>query len=137
MRSAVPSTLRYLQDVSKEQASYWARDTRERASVSTAKYTFPQLPLPIREDWNQLELMHPWTLELAVLTASHEVKEVCASEQGHERAPLHVSINLLHGKVVETGNTTHLPARSSITSMVVPTTSYLFYAQLIRTAPCY
>jgi hypothetical protein len=75
VRTAVPLTLRYLQDVSKEQASYWAKDTRERASVSTAKFTFPQMPPPIRDDWNQLELMNPWTLELAVLTASHEVKD--------------------------------------------------------------
>ncbi len=76
MRTAVPSTLRYLQDVSKEQASYWAKDTRERASVCTAKFTFPQMPHPIREDWSHLELMHPWSLELAILTASHEVKDV-------------------------------------------------------------
>ena len=78
--------------------------------------------------------MHPWSLELAILTASHEVKDVwamamldlaSASEQGHARAPLHVRITLLHDKVVETGHTTHIPARSSITSMVIPTTSYL------------
>ncbi len=37
---------------------------------------FTNQAFPIKEDWNCMELMHPWTLELDNLTASLEVKDL-------------------------------------------------------------
>jgi hypothetical protein len=41
LKTVVPATLRYLTDVSKEQASHWSKDTRARMPTSTALYKFP------------------------------------------------------------------------------------------------
>jgi len=74
----IPSLLRYLTNISREQASYWARDTKLRIEadkpspgaqpvVSTAKYTFPSIPGPEREEWCLIELMHPQILSCRLL----------------------------------------------------------------------
>ena len=86
----------YLHNVSKEQASYWAADTRKGLLVSTARFMFPVMPLPSPQTWAHVEGMHKWALELACIdgTAAAEEKmttmiddmnKVCPNES----LPLH------------------------------------------------
>jgi hypothetical protein len=123
-----------LGDVSQEQASYWGRNSKKRAAASLAKYTFPSIPVPVREDWNHLDAMHPWTLELASIPASQEVKEAwalamldlgTATDDGDSLAPLHMRIAVLHAKLAETGHAFSLPPCTTITSLVIPRNAYL------------
>ena len=64
LTAVVPATLNYLNNVSKEQASYWAVETRKRGSVSTARFKFPAMPRPTPPHWAHVEGMHKWSLEL-------------------------------------------------------------------------
>jgi hypothetical protein len=74
VRSVVPSLLRFLVDKSKEQASCWKRGTLARAPALRAKFTFPGLPQPIKEDWNHLESLRPNILEICTVFARLKVQ---------------------------------------------------------------
>jgi hypothetical protein len=74
VRSVVPSLIRFLVDKSKEQATYWKRGTLARATASRAKFTFPGLPQPIKEDLNHLESLRPNILEICTVFAHLKVK---------------------------------------------------------------
>ena len=57
-----PSLLRFLNNKSKEQASYWRIDTKARLK-NGAMFTFPSLPVPTKEEWNHVESLRPNILE--------------------------------------------------------------------------
>ncbi len=61
--TVIPGTMWYMHEVSKDEASHWRTDTAKRHIPS--KYTFPSMPWPIREDWNGLELLLQYVLELS------------------------------------------------------------------------
>jgi hypothetical protein len=63
MTTVIPGTMRYLHEVSKEEASHWRQNNGKRQIAS--KYTFPSLPWPIREDWNYVKQLHPYVLKLS------------------------------------------------------------------------
>ncbi len=56
----VPASLSYLHNVSKEQASYWAADTRKRIQVSKARFKFPVMPWQTPQTWAHVESTHKW-----------------------------------------------------------------------------
>ena len=62
-----------MHEVSKDEASHWRTDTAKRHIAN--KYTFPSMPWPIREDWNGLELMHRYVLELSYADGGSAAKE--------------------------------------------------------------
>ncbi len=74
LRTVLPSTLRYINEVSKEQASRFAAETLARCSTSTIWWSFPRMPMPISEDWTHLESesLHPWSLDLAAVYGTAE-----------------------------------------------------------------
>jgi hypothetical protein len=63
-----PSLLRFLNNKSKEQASYWRKDTKTRRK-NGAMFTFPSLPVPTKEEWNHVESLRPNILERPARTA--------------------------------------------------------------------
>jgi hypothetical protein len=74
VRSVIPSLLRFLNNKSKEQASYWMKDTRARVHTGRAMFTFPSLPIPTKKEWNHVESLHPNILELCTVFAPPDVK---------------------------------------------------------------
>ena len=70
LTAVVPATLNYLNNVSKEQASYWAAETRKRGSVSTARFKFPVMPRPTPSTWAHVGGMHKWSLELCLVDST-------------------------------------------------------------------
>ena len=65
--SVIPSLLRFLNNKSKEQASYWMKDTRATVHTGRAMFTFPSLPVPTKEEWNHVESLRPNILELCTV----------------------------------------------------------------------
>jgi hypothetical protein len=57
-----PSLLRFLNNESKEQASYWRIDTKARRKNGTM-FTFPSIPVPTKEEWNHVESLRSNILE--------------------------------------------------------------------------
>ena len=68
-----PSLLRFLNNKSKEQASYWRKDTKTRRK-NGAMFTFPSLPVPTKEEWNHVESLRPNILELCTVFARADIK---------------------------------------------------------------
>ena len=66
--------MRYLHEVSQDEASFWRADTAKRHVAN--KYTFPSLPWPVKEDWNHLELLRPCVLELSWADGGKEYKDL-------------------------------------------------------------
>ena len=64
-----PSLLRFLNNKSKEQASYWRIDTKARRKNGSAIFTFPSIPVPTKEEWNHVESLRPNILELCTVFA--------------------------------------------------------------------
>ena len=129
VRVVVPSLVRFLTNKSKEQASYWKKDTKER--TSNYVYNFPCLPSPIRSDWVHLDNIHPKTLFLSVCFGSidtcgawrdamvalfHVVKEVESLD-----SPLYEHIKALH----EAGMSASIPSRRSISHIILPSSKYI------------
>ena len=46
--SVIPSLLRFLNNKSKEQASYWMKDRRARVHTGRSMFTFSSLPVPTK-----------------------------------------------------------------------------------------
>ena len=118
--------MRYLHEVSKEEASYWRKDTAKRHMAN--KYTFPSMQWPIKEDWNHLERMHPYVLELSYADGASQPKDtwrkamrsICTVSGMEPLTPVHEKISMLH----EEGGIT-LPPRTTLTSIVMPSTRLL------------
>ena len=72
VRTVIPSIIRFLTNKSKEQASFWRKDTKTRSK--TAMFTFPVIPVPIKEEWNHVASLRPNILELCTVFARPDVK---------------------------------------------------------------
>ncbi len=105
VRSVVPSLLRFLNNKSKEQASYWRIDTRARRMTGSAMFNFPSLPVPTKDEWNHVESLHPNILELCTVFARPDIKAAwdlhiqdmleAAEEEGLADSAAHVQIRAL------------------------------------------
>ena len=73
LTTVIPGTMRYLHETSMDEASFWRADTAKRHIAR--KYTFPSLPWPIRDDWNRLEDVHQYVLELSYADGATDSKE--------------------------------------------------------------
>ena len=101
LTTVIPGTMRYLHEVSKEEASYWRKDNAERHMAN--QYTFPSMPWPIKEDWNHLEQMHPYVLELSYADGGAESKDtwrkamrsICTVPGMEPLTPVHEKISML------------------------------------------
>ena len=129
VRTVVPSLVRFLTNKSKEQASYWRKDTKTRSK--TAMFTFPVLPVPFKEEWNHVESLHPKILELCTVFARpdivaewashiHDMLEA-AEEEGVADSHAHVQIRALFNK----RHNALPPARKNISYIIMPSTSLL------------
>ena len=134
LRTVLPSTLRFIHEVSKEQASRCAKETRIRCPTSTINFSFPRMPLPISEDWNHLESLHPWSLELAAVHGTAEAMAMwrsamddlyTASEVAHLNSPPHERIAAMHEYLTANGHASQLPGRTNIAYLAIPRVSYL------------
>ena len=111
LSTVLPSTLRYVKEVSKEQASRCAKETNARPGHSTIKWSFPPIQIPIAEDWTHLESLHPWCLDLA---AVHGLAEATAqwklamsdlytsAEVEHMHSPPQERVAAMHEYLVST-----------------------------------
>jgi hypothetical protein len=112
--------------MSKDEASYWRKDNSKRQL--TSKYTFTSLPWPIREDWNRLEQLHPFVLELSYADGPAQHKDTWRKSMrlirnvpGVERQiPVHEKISMLHES-----ECIALPPHTTLISVVIPSTRYL------------
>jgi hypothetical protein len=101
------SLLRFLNNKSKEQASFWRNDSKARRE-NGAMSTFPSLPVPTKEEWNHVESLRPNILELCTVFARPEIKAEwdlhiqdmveAAEEEGAETTSVHVQIRALFNK---------------------------------------
>jgi hypothetical protein len=62
-----------LHEMSTDEASYWRKNNSKRHL--TSKYTSPVLPWPIREDWDRVEQLHPFVLELSYANGPAQHKD--------------------------------------------------------------
>ena len=126
MNTVIPGIMRYLHEVSKDEASHWRADTAKRHIAN--KFTFPSMPWPIREDWNRLEKLHPYVLELSYADGGAESKDkwrksmrLIRTIPGVDRlTPVHEKISMLHdmGSIA-------VPPRTTLTSIIIPSTKLL------------
>jgi len=122
----MPCIMRYLHETSKEEASYWRAENSKRKIAS--KYTFPSLPWPIREDWNHLEDLHPFVLELSYADGPAQYKDTWRKSMRLIRTldgvesmtPVHEKIRLLHES-----ESIALPPRTNLVSIVIPSSRLL------------
>ena len=122
----MPGTMRYLHEMSKEEASYWRGDNSKRQISS--KYTFPSLPWPIRDDWNRLEALHPFVLGLAYADGPSQVKDTWRKSMRQIRSlsgvdsmtPVHDKIRILHE-----ADSISLPPRTTLWSIIIPSSRLL------------
>ena len=125
----VPSTVRYITNKSKEQASFWKKNTAKRAIACT--YTFPSLPWPLRKVWEHLDHLHPMTFVLSFWHGSLETESewscvtskiaVVADVDGGCVSPVHTQIRAFHNDPTSP----KIPARRSMTHIIIPSTKYL------------
>ena len=132
LTAVVPATLYYLNNVSKEQASYWAGEIRKRGSVSTARFKFPVMPRPTPPTWALVEGMHKWSLELCLVDSPGNGVEkfVLRVDMLNLAAPdlslnLHERISLMYDYTVSEGRACPLPGRNSFNSIIFPRAAYL------------
>ena len=131
VRSVVPSLLRFLNNKSKEQASYWRIDTRARHKTGSAMFTFPSIPVPTKEEWNHVESLRPNILELCTVFARPDIKAAwdlhiqdmleAAEEEGVADSAAHVQIRALFNKT----RNTKAPPRTNISYIIMPSMSLL------------
>ena len=132
LTAVVPATLNYLNNVSKEQASYWAVETRKRGSVSTARFKFPAMPRPTPPHWAHVEGMHKWSLELCLVDSPRGGVDKFDSmvDMLNLAAPdlslnLHERISLMYDYTASEGTACPLPGRNAFNSIIFPRASYL------------
>jgi hypothetical protein len=131
VRTVVPSILRFLTNKSKESASYWKRGTRSRCKTSSAMFTFPSIPMPIKMEWDHLESLDPNILELATVYASADVKTAwdlhigdilgADKDEGVTGATAHVQIRALF----DAKPTAKAPPRRNISYFIIPSKSLI------------
>ena len=122
----MPGTLRYLHEVSKDKASYWRKDTAKRHM--SLKYSFPSLPWPEKEDWNHLEQLHPYVLELSYADGGAQSKDTWRKIMRSMRTvpgvepltPVHMKVSMLLEST-----SPHLPPRNTLTSVILPSAKLL------------
>jgi hypothetical protein len=125
--------LRFLNNKSKEQASYKRKDTRARIQTGHAIFTFPSLPVPTKEEWNRVESLRPNILELFTVFARsradvkvawdlhiHDILEA-AAEEGVVDSAAHVQIRALFNKK----HNAKAPPRTNISCIIMPIMSLL------------
>ena len=125
METVMPCIMRYLHETSKE-ASYWRVENSKRKLAS--KYTFPSLPWPIREDWNRLEDLHPFVLELSYADGPAQHKDTWRKSMRQIRSlpgvdsmtPVHDKIRILHE-----ADCIALPPRTTLLSIIIPSSRLL------------
>ncbi len=112
LRTVLPSPLRYIKELSKDQASLCAKETRARSGTSTIKWSFPRMPTPISEDWTHLKSLHPWSLDLASVQGLAEAKAewklamsdiYTSAEEQHMHSPPHLRVASMHEYLVSSG----------------------------------
>ena len=89
-----------MHEVSKDEASHWLTDKRHIAN----KYTLPNILWPIREEWNCLELLHPYVLELSYADGGSAAKETWRKSMRmiysvpdiKPLTPVHEKVGMLH-----------------------------------------
>jgi hypothetical protein len=121
LETVMPGTMRYLHETSKEEASYWRLDNSKRQLSS--KYSFPSLLWPIREDWNRLEGLHLFVLELSYADGPAQHKDTWRKSMRQIRSlpgvdsltPVHDKIRKLHD-----ADCIALPPRTTLLSIVIP-----------------
>ena len=124
--TVMPGINRYLHEVSKDEASRLRRETAKRHAVNT--YTFQSMPWPIKEDWNRIETIHPLIFDLSYADGTQDAKndwrkamrEIRKSPEVELLTPVHTKIRLIH----ESGGLA-LPARTQLTSVILPSTKLL------------
>ncbi len=131
MRSVVLLLLRFLNNKSKEQASYWRIDTRARRMTGSAMFTFPSLPVPTKDEWNHVESLRPNILELCTVLARPDIKAAwdlhiqdmleAAEEEGLADSPAHVQIRALFNKK----HNAKAPPCTNISYIIMPSMSLL------------
>jgi hypothetical protein len=122
----MPGINRHLHEVSKDEASRLRRETAKRHAVN--KYTFQSMPWPIKEDWNHIETLHPLVLELSYADGTQDakndwrkaMKQIQKSPEVERLIPVHSKIRLIH----DVGGLS-LPARTLLTSVILPSTKFL------------
>ena len=129
VRTVIPSIIRFLTNKSKEQASFWRKDTKTRSK--TAMFTFPVIPVPIKEEWNHVASLRPNILELCTVFARPDIKSAWAShihdmleaaeEEGVADSPAHVQIRALFNKK----HNAQAPPRTNISYIIMPSMSLL------------
>jgi hypothetical protein len=129
VRSVVPSLLRFLSNKSKEEASFWRKDTMSRNK--SMLFSFPSIPVPTKEEWNHVESLRPNILELCTVFARPDVKSAweahihemldAAEEEGVLDSAAHVQITALFNKK----HTAKAPPRSNISYIIMPSSSLL------------
>ena len=101
LTTVIPGTMRYLHEMSKDEASYLHKDNSKRQL--TSNYTFPSLPWPIREDWNRLEhLLFVMELSYADGPAQHKdtwrkaMRKIRTVPGVDSLTPVHDKIRMVH-----------------------------------------
>ena len=122
VRSVVPSLLRFLSNKSKEEASFWRKDTKSRNK--SMMFSFPSIPVPTKEEWNHVQSLRSNSLELCTVFARPDLKASWGShihdmlEAAEEESVLdsaaHVQIRALFNK---NHTARHRLARISRTSL--------------------
>jgi hypothetical protein len=110
----------------KDEASFWRKDNSKRQL--TSKYTFPSLSWPIREDWNRLEHLHPFVLELSYADGPAQHKDSWRKSMRQIRnmpgvdslTPVHDKIRMLHES-----ECIALPPRTTLIRVVIPSSRNL------------
>ena len=136
VRTVIPSLLRFLKDKSKEEASYWRKETRARSALEHSQlrppvlYAFPSIPLPNKGDWDGMQSLHPQILQSCYVTGSADVitqwegtmaaLTKASEEDGLTNDPPHIQVENYHSKGHKL-----LPPRTSIGSIIMPTSSCL------------
>ncbi len=115
-----------MHEVSKDEASHWRTDTAKLHIPN--KYTFPNMQWPIGEDWNRLELLHQYVLELSYADGGSAAKETWRKSMRMIHAvqgikaltPVHEKVRMLHEM-----DSLVVLARTNLTSIVIPSTRFL------------
>jgi hypothetical protein len=126
LSTVMPGNTQYLHEMSKDEASFWRKDNSKLQL--TSQYTFPSLPWPIREDWNRLEHLHPFVLELSYADGPAQHKDTWRNSMRQIRnvpgvdslTPVHDKIRMLHES-----DCIALPPRTKLISMVIPSSRLL------------
>jgi hypothetical protein len=132
LRTVLPSTLRYINEVSKEQAQQCAAETRTHCTL-TIRWSFPGMPIPILEDRTHLEFLHQWSLDLAAVHGTAEVMVhwklamsdlYTLAEVEHLHSPLHECVTGMHQFLIANSQASQLQGHTNIANLAIPRLSY-------------